>query len=76
MWRAAAKTSVTRVNQELDLGLPESDDYETVAGLLIERFRRIPEVGETVTSGGAVIEVVAASDRSVEVVRISKKKKA
>jgi putative hemolysin len=76
VWRAAAKTSVTRVNQELDLGLPESDDYETVAGLLIERFRRIPEVGETVTSGGAVIEVVAASDRSVEVVRISKKKKA
>ncbi len=75
VWRVEAKTAVARINQELDLGLPESDDYETLAGLLIERFRRIPDAGEKLVVGGAELEIVAASDRAIELVRISKKRK-
>ena len=75
VWRVEAKVAVERLNRELDLGLPESDDYETVAGLLIERFRRIPAPGATVQVGGAQIEVVAASDRAVEAVRIVKRRR-
>lgn len=75
VWRVAARTSVTRINAELDLGLPESDDYETVAGLLIDKFRRIPEVGEGTSVGAIHIEVMAANDRAIEAVRISRKRK-
>lgn len=75
VWRVEARTSVERLNAELDLGLPESDDYETIAGLLIERFRRIPDRGETLALSGLVIEVIAASDRAIEAVRITKRKK-
>lgn len=75
VWRVAARTSVTRINAELDLDLPESDDYETVGGLLIERFRRIPAVGETVVVGGLTLEIAAATDRAIESVRITRKRK-
>lgn len=75
VWRVGARTSVTRINTELDLGLPESDDYETIGGLLIERFRRIPAIGEGVTVGAVHLEVVAATDRAIEAVRISRKRK-
>jgi putative hemolysin len=75
VWRIEARTSVARLNAELELGLPESDDYETIAGLLIERFRRIPDRGETLAMAGLVIEVVAATDRAIEAVRITKRKK-
>jgi len=75
VWRIEARTSVARVNADLDLGLPESEDYETIAGLLIEKLRRIPAPPETITIGGVVIEIVAATDRAVETVRITKKKK-
>ncbi len=75
VWRVEARTSVARVNAELDLGLPESDDYETIAGLLIEKFRRIPDKGETLTLGGLSIEIIAATDRAVEAVRLTKRKK-
>jgi CBS domain containing-hemolysin-like protein len=75
VWRVEARTPVARLNTELELGLPESDDYETVAGLLIEKLRRIPDRGQSVTIGGAVIEIAAASDRAIEAVRITKKKK-
>lgn len=75
VWKIEARTSVARVNAELALGLPESEDYETIAGLLIEKLRRIPTPGETIPVGGCLIEIVQATDRAVETVRISKKKK-
>jgi CBS domain containing-hemolysin-like protein len=75
VWRVEARTSVARLNAELELTQPESDDYETIAGLLIERFRRIPDRGETLALSGLVIEVVAATDRAIEAVRITKRKK-
>ncbi len=75
LWRIEARTTVARVNAELDLGLPESDDYETIAGLLIEKFRRIPDKGETLTIGPLTIEIVAATDRAIEAVRITRRKK-
>jgi CBS domain containing-hemolysin-like protein len=75
VWRIEARTSVARLNAELDLGLRESDDYETIAGLLIDKYRRIPDKGEVATFGAVTIEVIAATDRAIEAVRVTKKKK-
>ncbi|HEY1557310.1 MAG TPA: hemolysin family protein [Kofleriaceae bacterium] len=75
VWRIEARTAVARLNGELELGLPESEDYETIAGLLIERFRKIPDRGETLTLGSVVVEVLDATDRAIETVRITKRKK-
>jgi CBS domain containing-hemolysin-like protein len=75
VWRVEARTSVGRVNAELDVDLPESEDYETIAGLLIERLRHIPARGESLNLPHAVIEVVDASDRAIETVRIIKRRK-
>ncbi len=75
VWRVEARTSVARLNAELDIGLPESEDYETIAGLLIEKFRHIPHKGEALTLPAVIVEVVASTDRAIESVRISKRKK-
>ncbi|HTL33006.1 MAG TPA: hemolysin family protein [Kofleriaceae bacterium] len=75
VWRVEARTNVARLNAELELGLPESDDYETIAGLLIEKFRRIPDKGESLAIGSVLIEILAATDRAIEAVRITRRKK-
>jgi len=75
VWRVEARTSVARINAELDVGLPESEDYETVAGLLIEKLRHIPGKAEALTLPHVIIEVVDATDRAIESVRIVKRKK-
>jgi putative hemolysin len=75
VWRVEGRTSVARINAELDVGLPESEDYETVAGLLIEKFRHIPSKSEALTLPHVIIEVVEATDRAIESVRIVKRKK-
>ena len=75
VWQVPARTAVGRINLELGLTLPESDSYETIAGLLIERLRHIPNAGETLSLGPVILEVVAASDRAIESVRIMRRKK-
>ncbi len=42
-----ARMWVCDLNKKLDLSLPVSEDYETIAGLLIDKLGHIPKVGES-----------------------------
>jgi putative hemolysin len=75
VWQVQARMAVGRINLELGLSLPESDSYETIAGLLIERLRHIPAAGETLPLGPVTLEVIASTDRAIELVRIIRRKK-
>lgn len=50
--------------------LPEGD-YETLAGLLLDRLGRIPVTGDRVEVGGWTFEVVAMDGRRVDRVRVT-----
>jgi putative hemolysin len=75
VWRVAGRMAVARINEELKLDLPESDEYESIAGLILDQMKRIPSVGESLTAGYATIEITAASDRAVDEVRVSRRRK-
>jgi CBS domain containing-hemolysin-like protein len=70
LWRVLAKTSIAQVNEIMKISLPEGDDYETIAGLVLDRLKRIPREGETVRLGPITITIIGASDRAIEEVRI------
>jgi CBS domain containing-hemolysin-like protein len=70
VWRVAARTDISEVNRALGIALPEGEDYESVAGLLLDRMRRIPRPKETLRLPGVTITIIGASDRAVEDVRI------
>ena len=75
-YRVQARTSVDQLNRELKLDLPESDEYESLAGLLLERLKHIPRPGEQLRIGSVTIEVLVANERRIEevVLRPGKKK--
>jgi putative hemolysin len=50
--------------------LPESDDYETVAGYVLYHTGQIPEAGQKLEIGDAEIEILKASNRKIESMRI------
>ena len=70
LWRVNAKTSISQVNQTMKITLPEGEDYETIAGLVLDRLKRIPREGETLRLGPITITIIGASDRAIEEVRI------
>jgi CBS domain containing-hemolysin-like protein len=75
-FRVMARISIEQLNRELSAGLPESDDYESLAGLLLDRLRHIPRIGETVRIGAVTLEVASASERKIEevILRLVKKR--
>jgi putative hemolysin len=64
--------TLREVNRTLELGLPETDEWSTVAGLAVGLARRIPAKGEKfVIPNGPTLEIVDASPRRVRAVRVT-----
>jgi putative hemolysin len=70
VWRVLARTSIEHINATLRTQLPEGPEYESIAGLVLDRLKRIPSVGEKVRVGALIIEIIRANERAVEEVRL------
>ncbi|MDR2962866.1 MAG: hemolysin family protein [Bacteroidales bacterium] len=44
-----AQTDIVELNRSLPFPLPVSGEYQTLSGLMVQQFGRIPEVGEKIT---------------------------
>ena len=66
------QNGVADLNEVFDARLPEDKDYDTLAGLLFDRFGHIPTDGESVQVDGVVLEVVEADDRRIQRVRVTR----
>jgi CBS domain containing-hemolysin-like protein len=69
---ALAHVRIAAVNARLGLELPEEEDFETIGGFVFHQCGRIPEVGERIESHGVAIEVLAATRRRIDLVRVER----
>jgi putative hemolysin len=67
---AEGKVPVERISRLLGMELPESDDYDTIGGLVVHRLSEIPRQGTQVEVDGLRITVLKATKRLVQRVRI------
>ncbi len=67
---AEGKVPIESLSELLGVDLPESDDYDTIGGLVIHRLSRIPTVGTEVEVDGIRITVLKATRRVVQRVRL------
>lgn len=65
-----ASLHVSEVNEELDLDLPEEEDFETLAGFVLAEFGRMPRQGDHFDRDGVKFSITEASDRRVLTVRV------
>ena len=68
-------TRVRDANISLGLKLPERDEYDTIAGLVLARLGHIPRQGETVTFSDLKIEVAEIHNRRIETLNLTVKSK-
>ena len=72
------KVRIDELNSQLDLRLPEEEDYDTVAGFIFSTLGHIPEAGESVDfehEGQKVrLTVTAVTRRRIESVRVERKR--
>jgi len=64
---------VDEVNELLEIDLPEDDAYETLAGLILYKLRRIPQPGEEVEVGNFRLKVVGLDGPRITRIQISRR---
>lgn len=70
-WMVDGRLPVEEANEHLGLKLPESDEYETMAGWVLADLGHIPVAGETVTWGPYDIRVTGVRNRRIARLRIT-----
>ena len=60
------------LNRELGLSLPESTDYNSLAGLVIQRLGHMPGVGESVEIDHLRLTVLVCDDRRIKRVKLTR----
>ena len=69
---ARAQVRLEEINERLDLRLPEEADFETIGGLVFHLAGRIPSIGEAFDSDGVRLQVLGATRRRIDWVRIER----
>ena len=60
-----ARFDVIAINKNFNLNLPESDEYETIAGLVLHFLENIPEENDVIELEEYKITIKEVDDRSV-----------
>ncbi len=69
----SGRMEIEEINDTYHLDIPESDDYQTIAGLLFTHLGAIPDEGETIDFDGFKVTVVKKNGARVELVRVVRK---
>jgi len=65
-----ARMRIDDLNDELNIDLPEDEDYETIGGFVFSRLGKIPKVGERFAHEDMAIDVIDAEPRRVTRLRL------
>ncbi|MFF9066294.1 hemolysin family protein [Streptomyces sp. NPDC014891] len=71
-WRVDAGRRLDEIEDATGITLPEDDDYDTVAGLVIDRLGRFPTIGDRLTVDDVRIEVLSLDRHVPDRVRLAR----
>ena len=61
---------IEKVNELFDLELPESDDYITVGGLILNHYQSFPKLHEIVKINQYQFKIIKVSATKIELVKL------
>ncbi|MCD8293480.1 MAG: hemolysin, partial [Prevotellaceae bacterium] len=67
----SARLEIDKVNEIFGLGLPASDEYLTVGGLILHAYQSFPKLNQTVTVDGRFqFKIIKLTATKIELVRL------
>jgi CBS domain containing-hemolysin-like protein len=66
----SGRLEVKAANARFDVGIPESDDYETIAGFILQNHQHFPKLNEVIRIEGFTIRCVKVTNNRIELVKI------
>ena len=69
-YHVSARMEIEKVNDQLDINLPESDDYLTVGGWILNEYQSFPKLNEVIECSGWKVKVIKKTASKIEEVLI------
>jgi putative hemolysin len=66
----SARIEIDYINDNYQLQLPKSNDYETLAGLIIYHFESIPQLNEEIKIGKFLFKILKVSKTHIDLVKL------
>ncbi len=66
----SGRMEIERINEQFDLDLPESDDYQTIAGYIVNRLEMIPNQGEEHTIDRFTVSIAKKNGARLELITL------
>lgn len=66
----SARLEIEKVNETFGLDLPESDEYLTVGGLILNRYQSFPKLHEVVEVDNYQFKIIKVTATKIELVRL------
>ena len=66
----SARLEIEKANEMFGLDLPESDDYMTIGGLILNEYQSFPKLNEVVKIGHLEFKIVKNAATKIELVRL------
>jgi CBS domain containing-hemolysin-like protein len=70
----SGRLEIDYVNNKYDLSVPESDEYETIAGFILHHYPNIPKMNETIIIDPFEIKILDVSPTRIELISLKWKK--
>ncbi len=67
----SGRLEVKAANQKFNLDIPESDDYDTIAGFILHHHQHFPKLNEIIRIDHFSIKCIKVTNNRIELVRIS-----
>ncbi len=69
-YRFSARVEIDYLNEQYQLNIPDSEDYETLGGLILFELANIPEKNSKLKMDGFSLVVEEVTDRRIEIVSV------
>ncbi len=67
----SARLEIDYINEKYDLNIPEDDEYETLAGLILYHTERLPSANDTILIEDFEFKVIKVTQTRVELLKLS-----
>ena len=69
----SARIEIEKANDLLDIDLPESDEYLTVGGWILNEYQSFPKLNEVIECGNWNVKVIKKTANKIEEILLSRK---
>lgn len=68
----SARLEIEKINETLNIELPESEDYKTLGGLILTQHQSFPKLNEVITFDGWECKILKNTKTKIELVKLTK----